>query len=351
MRYFIICLWLICSTFSYAQKVIIDPLFSDSARCIKTIKDKKRKGYIQKQKAFLIKGTEVEAILPEEEGYYIALIHEGDTLYASAEDLKFSPNNQRNLSNPFGYKHNLIHSKLGHWYTTYEPAITISCILCSAFLVSLLSYRIKAMIKPTLVITPLSIIAVAIIEILGLYLLGFDFFWWCDYQEFDFSKIFFKSIPILAVLLMQHSLYKRFKELFILKETGENNIRLSIKPIIYFSIIGYCIANLYQLVMIRGFQYKGPWLDLGTKGILIISFIIGLIMVTRPSIRTLGSKKGLFLTFFSIIYLASFLITAIVPAIVAFAVFLVVSIFFILIQALSRRTVYVDMWGNYYTKD
>lgn len=351
MRFLIICLWLICSTFSYAQKVIIDPLFSDSAKCIKTVKDNKRKKSIKKQEVFLIQGTEVEAIIPKEDGYYITLIHEGDTLYASPKVLKFSPNNPKNLSSPFGYKHDLVHSKLGHWYTTYDPAITISCILCFAFLVSLLSYKIKAMIKPTLVIIPLSIIAVAIIEILGLYLLGFDFFWWCDYQKSDFSNIFFKSIPISIILLMQHLLYKRFKALFILKATGKSYIMLSIKPIIIYSIAGFFIMSLYNWIMIDILQYKGQWLNLGTIGIPILSFTIGLIIVIRRNIIALGSRRGLFLTFFSIIYLFSFLIVVIVPAIAAFAIAFIVLIFFILIQALSHRTVYVDMWGNYYTKD
>lgn len=303
-----ICLILGALSSASAQKFLLDPLFEDSVKCIVAAKpDTVWQPADPYKEVMFPKGMEIESCGPAH-GSYIAFEHEGKHYVVFKPSVKFSENNPEGTVNPLPEKQISRHGKTGHFYATYTPSVMVVLLLILVLLSYGLTLVSKKLAPIALVVMSLSLLLVAVFEVVGLWTLGSDAFWWCDSDKFGFFGALFRLIPFAMVVALQLYSIMLFERVLFINSPEETDRKISLKPAVIGLVAFLPIMLAYFAIVQQWIGWQGKASDT-VMGILAFgTLVIGILISFRKNISTMGAFKGFAVSFFSIVYLLGLLV-------------------------------------------
>lgn len=291
-----------------AQKYILDPLFNDSVKCQLAVKkDTLWVTATPYTEISFPKGMEIEASGKANSSYF-AFECEGKHYLVFQPEVKFSDNNPEDVVNPLTEDNIKRHSKMGHFYASSTPAISVVLLLLIVLLAYGLTLMSKKLAPIALIVIPISLLLVSIFEIVGLRTLGSDAFWWCDNDKYGFFGSLFRLIPFgLTVALQYYSIFL-FEKILFVNSPEDTEKGISLKP----ALIG---LSAFIPIMIAYFAIVQQWIGWQGEacnmvmGILAFgTLVIGILISFKKNISTMGTLKGFGVSLFSIVYLIGLLV-------------------------------------------
>ena len=308
-RIFILLIMLLSSMSISAQKFVLDPLFGDSVKCNVAVKaDTVWKLAEPLQYVTLEKGLEIESCGKTSHSFYVAFKHNGKTYMVSKDMLKFSANNEDGSENPLSDEIVKKHSATGHFYATYIPLVMMGVLTVFTFLLYKLYNKNKKLRRYVIKALPASMALLAIIEIVGFWYMGGDFFWWCDKERFGFFGSLLRMLPMVLIMLYQILSFNLFENVLFDEEDHVETTRLSIFPAAIGLLACIPVVIAYFVIVQWWLGWKGGLCD----GIGLILFLLtlvgGIYIAYRRNLELLGKKQAFAATIFTVIYVIGIMI-------------------------------------------
>ncbi len=329
MKKFAYLIMMLCLPFQVsAQKYIIDPWFADS---LEVVAMQQKDSTWEQASPFvemtLPKGTEVEVITFYDEDQEEALFpYDGKHWRVGREYLKFSDSNPADAINPQPLDERLLHSPVGDFFLSYSFPLAVFILIVVTMAIGALYAKFPALKPVAIVLIPVSILLVAIAEILCWYVLGNDFAWWCDPDTHGFFGALWRVIPFVIVAALQAYSIFAF-ELVIIpsdKKEDEEYKGLSLKPA--FISIAIAVPTLIILALTLNIcGFKGATYERLSGIIALVVLLFGTLRSLIKNMRTYGFLTGLLATLFCYIYII---------AVVILGWMLIVIVFQLIIQLL-----------------
>ena len=353
-RIFILLITLLSSLSISAQKFVLDPLFGDSVKCSVAVKaDTVWKLAEPLQHVSLEKGLEIESCGKTSNSFYVAFKHDGKTYMVSQDALKFSANNADDVENPQSDDIVKKHTAIGHFFATYIPLVMMVVLTLFSFILYKLYDKNKKLRRYVIKALPASMALLAIIEIVGFWYMGGDFFWWCDKERFGFFGSLLRMLPMVLIMLYQILSFKLFENVLFDEEDDIETTRLSIFPAVIGLLACIPVVIAYFVIVQWWFGWKGALCD----GIGLILFLLtlvgGIYIAYRRNLELLEKKQALVATLFSIIYIIGVLIAIWGVILMLFKLLLEIILFTagcIALAPLCKQRLYRGSDGYTYSK-
>lgn len=308
-RIFILLITLLSSLSISAQKFVLDPLFGDSVKCSVAVKaDTVWKLAEPLQHVSLEKGLEIESCGKTSNSFYIAFKHEGKIYMVSQDALKFSANNADDVENPQSDDIVKKHTAIGHFYATYIPLVMMVVLTVMVILLYLMYMKNSQLRRYVLITLPACMFILALIEIVGYWYMGGDFFWWCDKERFGFFGAFLRLIPMVLVMLYQLLSFKAFENVLFDENEDIDNVRLSIVPAAIGLLACIPVVIAYFVIVQCWLGWKGTLCDGIGLVLFLLTLVGGIYIAYRRNLELLEKKQALAATLFSVIYVIGVLI-------------------------------------------
>lgn len=348
-----ICLILGALSSVSAQNFLLDPLFEDSAKCIVAAKPDTVWQPAEPYKEVMFpKGMEIESCGPAHSSY-IAFEHEGKHYVVFKPSVKFSENNPEGTVNPLSEEQIMRHGKTGHFYATYAPAVMVVLLLILVLLSYGLTLVSKKLAPIALVVMSLSLLLVTVFEVVGLWTLGSDAFWWCDSDKFGFFGALFRLIPFAMVVALQFYSIKLFERVLFIDSPEETDSKISLKPAAIGLVAFLPIMFAYFAIVQQWIGWQGKASDTVVGILAFGTLVIGILISFRKNISTMGAFKGFAISLFSIIYLLGLLAAIWGMIVVLFKLIIQVIMVIgaiVILAMLTKKTYYRGSDGHIYSE-
>lgn len=337
-----------------AQKFVLDPLFGDSVKCHVAVKnDTVWKQKEPLQKVLLEKGLEIEACGKAENSFYVPFEHEGKVYVVTKDFLKFSENNEADVVNPLDKDMVRRHSAIAHLYATYTPITILIALLFVTIVLNILQSRKRELRRFVLVVMPVCMALVAIIEIVGYWYIGSDFFWWADRDRFGFWGSLVRLIPMVVALAYQILSFKFFENALFGCEDDIEMTRLSIVPAAVGLLACFPVLIAYFFIVQLWLGWSGLLCDVIGLLLFLLTLVGGMFIAYRRNTELLDKKSALAATLFSVVYVVGVLIAIWGLILLLFKLLIEIIVFAVgctALAPLAKKKYYRGSDGHIYSK-
>ena len=220
-------------------------------------------------------------------------------------------------------------------FGTLFPYLLIACLVIVSIVACFISWP-EEMEKIGVIGIPACLAVAAILEILALYSVGNSAIWWCNPNRYGFWGGFFRFIPLMLVLVGQIASIYTY-QVFLSKTDAMygKEVHISLKPAAIALVIAVPAAFIVAAILQWGLKLPKVMQETGLLVTLFGILILGLGASAKKNIAQFGSKYGMLITIFAIIYLLGviavvwLLIVGIFQMIIQETVMLVLAYFFL----------------------
>ena len=220
-------------------------------------------------------------------------------------------------------------------FGTLLPYLLIAGLVIAAIVMCFMNWS-ESTEKIGIVGIPVCLAAAALLEILALYSVGNKAIWWCDPDRYGFWGGFFRFIPLMLVLIAQIiSIYTYQTFLSKTKAMYDKEVSISLKPAAIALVIALPAAFVVAAILQWGLKVPKFIQEIGLLATLFGILFLGLGKTAKNNMAQFGSKYGLIITLFAIIYLLGviavvwLLIVGIFQMIIQEAILLILAYFFL----------------------
>jgi len=265
--------------------------------------------------------------------HYVLFKKDGQKYAVNYEFIYYKSENAKDIESQkiIGKKMNLRHEGIKRFFLTMTPYYLIAACFLSLWVILWICSKMQR-IQPNIVIIagPILILAGTAIEVMAMWHLGLDAFWWCEQKYYGFLGALLRLIPIGIVLVFQISSIFIFEAAVLQGKSGAN---LSIKPTLY-GMLGVIPAFILALVITQVCGIHGKTDDYIMEGAVLLSLIGGFAYSWYRNNRLLGMPVSLLMTLFIAVYLIGCLIVAFSLIILVFQLLIQVLIVLVIFGAL-----------------
>ena len=219
-------------------------------------------------------------------------------------------------------------------FGTLLPYLLIAGLVVAAIVMCFMNWSENTE-KIGIIGIPVCLAAAALLEILALYSVGNKAIWWCDPDRYGFWGGFFRFIPLMLVLIAQIiSIYTYQSFLSKTHAMYGKEVSISLKPAAIALVIALPAAFIVGATLQWGLKLPKFIQEIGLLATLFGILFLGLGKTAKNNMAQFGSKYGLMITLFAIIYVLGviavvwLLIVGIFQMIIQEAILLILAYFF-----------------------